>query len=181
MVEDTVDHQPFHLDAETIKLLLHVDKERILVLPLGAFVIVALPSKIHRWWLVHVSLPLVVPEHHLTIQLQLQANSRDAEERTAGFVRVSQRGTEKSTFSTAGGNRFRDFAVPVAPAPRSSASRTSCTISQRTPSPSCQPAAGGQEHQQGGQQAEGQAWGRVAPPIAMLKPSGLCPSLVDTV
>lgn len=176
-----MDHQPFHLDAITIKLLLHVDKERILVFPLGAFVIIALASKIDRRRLVHVSLPLVVPEHHLAIQLQLQANSREAEERTVGLVRVSQRGTEKSTLSTAGGDSFRDSAVPVAPAPRSSASRTNCTISQRTPSPSCLPAAGGQEHRQGGQQAEGQAWGRAAPPIAMLKPSGLCPSLVDTV
>lgn len=40
---------------------------------------------------------------------------------------------------------------------------------------------GGQEHQEEGQQAEGQVLGRVAPPISMLKLSGPYPSLVDTV
>lgn len=109
MVEDTVDHQPFHLDSIAVKLLLHVDKERILVLPLGAFVIITLPSKINRWWFIHVSLPLVVTEHHLTIQLQLRTSSREVEKWAIRFVCVSQRCTEKSTFSTIGGYSFRVY------------------------------------------------------------------------
>lgn len=71
MVKDTVDHQPLQLDSKTAKLFLHVDKERIFVLPFGAFVIVPLAAKVHRRRFIHVSLPLVVAEHHLAVQLQL--------------------------------------------------------------------------------------------------------------
>lgn len=74
VVEDAMDHQPFHLDTIATDLLLHAGNKRVLVLPFGAFVIVTLPSKINRWWLVHVSLPLVVAEHHLAIQLQLRTS-----------------------------------------------------------------------------------------------------------
>lgn len=47
VVEDAVDHQPFHLDSKAAKLLIHVDKQRVLVLPLSALVIITLNSKIH--------------------------------------------------------------------------------------------------------------------------------------
>lgn len=77
VVEDAMDHQPFHLDTIATDLLLHAGNKRVLVLPFGAFVIVTLPSKINRWWLVHVSLPLVVAEHHLAIQLQLRTSSQE--------------------------------------------------------------------------------------------------------
>lgn len=74
VVEHAVDHQPFQLDSIAAKLLLHVDEEGVFVFPLCAFVIVALPSKIYRWRLVHVRLSLVVAEHHLTVELQLRTN-----------------------------------------------------------------------------------------------------------
>lgn len=77
VVEDTMDHQPFHLDTIAADLLLHAGNKRVLVLPFGAFVIVSLPSEINRRWLVHVSLPLVVAEHHLAIQLQLKTSSQE--------------------------------------------------------------------------------------------------------
>lgn len=76
MVEHAVDHQPLHLDSVTVKLLFHVDKEGVFVLPLCALVVVALPSKICRWRLVHVSLSLVVAEHHLTVELQLRTKQQ---------------------------------------------------------------------------------------------------------
>ncbi len=79
VVEDAVDHQPLHFDAIAVKLLLHVDKERILVLPLGAFDIVTITSEIHRGRFVHVSLPLVVTEHHLAVQLQLRTTTGKSE------------------------------------------------------------------------------------------------------
>ncbi len=81
-----MDHQPLHLDSIAIKFLLHSNKERILVLPLGAFVIITLTSKIHRRWLIHVSLPLVVSKHHLAVQLQLRTSSRNVRNRLFGFV-----------------------------------------------------------------------------------------------
>lgn len=77
MVKDAVDHQPLHLYSITAKLLLHVHKEGILVLPLGALVIVALTSKVSRRRLVHVGLPLIVAEHHLAVQLQLGKSEQD--------------------------------------------------------------------------------------------------------
>lgn len=72
VVEDTMDHQPFHLDPIATDLLLHAGDKRVLVLPFGAFVIVTFSSKINGRRLVHVRLPLVVAEHHLAIQLQLR-------------------------------------------------------------------------------------------------------------
>lgn len=77
VVENAMDHQPFHLDTIATDLLLHASDKRVLVLPFGAFVIITLPSKINRRWLVHVSLPLVVAEHHLAIQLQLRMSSQE--------------------------------------------------------------------------------------------------------
>lgn len=71
VVKDAVDHQPLHLNSIAAKLLLHVDKEWIFVLPLRAFVIITLASKVSRRRFIHVSLPLVVAEHHLAVQLQL--------------------------------------------------------------------------------------------------------------
>lgn len=127
VVEDTVYHQPFHLDSIAVKLLLHVDKERILVLPLCTFIIITLPSKINRRWFVHVSLSLVVTEHHLAIQLQLWEGSREEQQKITGFVCMSQKYNERSTFSNRSEYSFKECMVPVVPAPRSSASRTYCT------------------------------------------------------
>ena len=79
VVEDAVYHQPLHLDSIAVKLLFHMDKKRILVLPLGALAIITLASKIHRWRFVHVSLPLVVTEHHLAVQLQLGTSDREVD------------------------------------------------------------------------------------------------------
>ena len=182
MVEDAMDHQPLHLDSITVKFLLHVDKERIFILPLGAFVFITLTAKIHRRRFVHVSLSLVVAEHHLAVQFKLRKSSREIKKGLLGLCEfIWGKCTEKSIFSTTCGSSFGECLVPEAPAPRSSASRTYCTIWQRTPSPCGPPAEGDQEHQQRGQQAVGQALVLAAPPIAMLKPSGLCPSSVDTV
>ncbi len=97
MIEDAVDHQPLHLDSIAVKLLLHMNKERILVLPLCAFVIITLTSEIHRRWFIHVSLSLVITEHHLAIQLQLRTSSREGERGQLGlfvccvYVRKVQR------------------------------------------------------------------------------------------
>ena len=76
VVEDAVDHQPLHLDSITVKLLFHVNKERIFEFPLGALDLNALASKVHRRRFVHVSLPLVVTEHHLAVQFQLGKSDR---------------------------------------------------------------------------------------------------------
>ena len=87
MVEDAVDHQPLHLDSVAAELLLHVDEERIFVLPLVAFVFVTLASSVYRRRFVHVGLPLVVTKHHLTVQLQLgTSDGRKEREETIGFV-----------------------------------------------------------------------------------------------
>lgn len=85
VVEDAVNHQPLHFDSITVKLLLHMDKERIFVLPLGAFVIITLASKIHRRRFVHVSFPLVVTEHHLAVQLQLWRSGGEVEKGPEGL------------------------------------------------------------------------------------------------
>lgn len=61
-----------------------MDKERVLVLPLGALALVALASKVHGRGFVHVRLPLVVTEHHLAVQLQLVVRDREAEGPWAG-------------------------------------------------------------------------------------------------
>lgn len=70
VVKDAVDHQPLHLDAKAQVLLLQLRVHGVLVLPLHALVLLPV-AKINGWRLVHVVLPLVVPEHHLTVQLQL--------------------------------------------------------------------------------------------------------------
>lgn len=77
VVEDAMDHQPLHLDTIATDLLLHAGNKRVLVLPFGALIIITLPSEIDGRWLVHVSLPLVVTEHHLAIQLQLRVNGKE--------------------------------------------------------------------------------------------------------
>lgn len=117
VVEDAVDHQPLHLDTVAADLLLHAGNKRVLVLPFAAFIIITLPSEIDRWWLVHVGLPLVVPEHHLAVQLQLRAEGK--EQVSEDIVSSPQRGCS-------GGGGV--CSVPGAPAPTSNASRTYCTI-----------------------------------------------------
>lgn len=94
VVKDAVYHQPLHLDSIAVKLLLHMDKKRILVLPLGALAIITLYSKIHRWRFVHVSLPLVVTEHHLAVQLQLRTSgqrSRISRLSNTGFMYITEK------------------------------------------------------------------------------------------
>jgi len=83
VVDDAVDHHPLHFDSIAVKLCLHLDKDRILVLPLGAYVFIPL-TKVDRHRFVHVGLPLVVAEHDLAVQLQL--GDREVEKETIGFV-----------------------------------------------------------------------------------------------
>lgn len=132
VVEDAVDHQPLHLDSVTVKLLFHVDKERIFVLPLGALVIITFASKVHRGRFVHVSLPLVVTEHHLAVQLQLEKSDREEVKRGPSETRTEFEHLHKDSQTKLIFNyrwiQFHKVCVPVAPAPKSSASKTYCTI-----------------------------------------------------
>lgn len=96
-----MDHQPFHLDAIATDLLLHASDKRVLVLPFGAFVVIALASEINRRRLVHVGLPLVVAEHHLAIQLQLRTKAvKSRSMRTQPHLEVDAVGSGRRTCSS---------------------------------------------------------------------------------
>lgn len=71
MVEDPVNHKPLHLYTKTQVLFLQLSIHGILVLPLHTLVLLSL-TKVNERRLVHVILPLVVPKHHLAVQLQLE-------------------------------------------------------------------------------------------------------------
>lgn len=71
VVKNAVDHHPLHLYAIAIIFLLHLCVDRVFVFAFVALVLVTLNTKVNRWGLVHVVLTLVVAEHHLTVQLQL--------------------------------------------------------------------------------------------------------------
>lgn len=75
MVEDAVDHQPLQLDAKAEVLLLQLCVHGVLVLPLDALVLLAL-AEVDGRRVVHIVLPLVVSEHHLTVELQLHGRKR---------------------------------------------------------------------------------------------------------
>ena len=70
VVEDAVDHQPLQLDSKAEVLLLQLCVHGVLVLPLDALVLLSL-AEVDGRRVVHVVLPLVVSEHHLTVELQL--------------------------------------------------------------------------------------------------------------
>lgn len=73
MVNDAVDHEPLHLDAVAQVLLLELSVHRVLLLPLRPLIILSF-SEIDGRRLVHVVLPLVVSDLHLTVQFQLETN-----------------------------------------------------------------------------------------------------------
>lgn len=75
MVEDAVDHQPLHLDPKAEVFLLQLCVHGVLVLPLDALVLLSI-AEVDGWRFVHVVLPLVVPEHHLAVELQLQGRKK---------------------------------------------------------------------------------------------------------
>lgn len=70
VVENSVDHHPLRLYPVAIEAFLHLCKFRVLVLPLSALLFIT--TEVPRGWLIHIILPLIVSEHHLTVQLQLQ-------------------------------------------------------------------------------------------------------------
>lgn len=71
VVEDSVDHHPLGFYPIAIEAFLHLCKFRILVLPFSALLFIT--TEVPRGWLIHIILPLIVSEHHLTVQLQLRA------------------------------------------------------------------------------------------------------------
>lgn len=73
VVENSVDHHPLRFYPIAIEAFLHLCKLRVLVLSLSALLFVT--TEIPRRWLIHIVLALIVSEHHLTVQLQLQAES----------------------------------------------------------------------------------------------------------
>lgn len=79
VVKDAVDHQPLYLNPKATKVLLHVNKQRIFVFPLGALVIITFAPEVNRWRFIHVGLPLVVTKHHLAVQLQLEGSNESVE------------------------------------------------------------------------------------------------------
>lgn len=72
MVQNTVNHHPLHLDAEAVVLLLHPSVGGVFLLSLVTLVLISLNTEVCGRWLIHVVLALVVPEHHLTVHLQLE-------------------------------------------------------------------------------------------------------------
>lgn len=70
VVENPVDHHPLGFDPIAIEAFLHLCKLGVLVLPLSALLFIT--TEVPGGRLIHVILPLIVPEHHLTVQLQLQ-------------------------------------------------------------------------------------------------------------
>ena len=76
VVENTVDHHPLHLDAVTVVFLLHLSIDGVFDLTFVALLLFTLDTKVNGRGLVHVVLALVVAEHHLTVQLQLDGGGR---------------------------------------------------------------------------------------------------------
>jgi len=76
VVQDAVEHQPLHLDSKAEIFLLQLNIHGILALPLVALIFLAI-AKVDGWRVVHVVLPLVVPEHHLAVHLQLHGTIRE--------------------------------------------------------------------------------------------------------
>lgn len=70
-----MDHQPLHLDPKAEVFLLQLGVHGVLVLPLHALVLLAV-AEVDGRRLVHVVLPLVVPEHHLAVKLELRERRR---------------------------------------------------------------------------------------------------------
>lgn len=75
-----MDHHPLGLYPIAIEAFLHLCKFGVLVLPLPTLLLVT--TKVPRGWLIHVILSLIVPEHHLTVQLQLCRKSSVSPEGT---------------------------------------------------------------------------------------------------
>lgn len=97
-----MDHQPLHLDSEAEVFLFQLCVHGILVLPLHTLVLLSL-TKIYGGWLVHVVLPLVVSEHHLTVKLQLQVKGEKSQigsERVCECLRVGVGGCVRACSST---------------------------------------------------------------------------------
>lgn len=65
-----MDHQPLKLDPEAEVFLFQLGVHGVLVLPLNALVLFSV-AKVNGRRFVHVVLPLVVPEHHLAMELEL--------------------------------------------------------------------------------------------------------------
>lgn len=65
-----MNHQPLHLNPKAEVFLLQMFIHGVLALPLDTLVLLSFP-KVDGGRLLHVVLPLVVPEHHLAVQLQL--------------------------------------------------------------------------------------------------------------
>lgn len=74
VVENSVDHHPLRLYPIAIESFLHLCKLRVFVLSFPALLFV--PTKVPRRRLIHIILPLIVSEHHLTVQLQLPAENK---------------------------------------------------------------------------------------------------------
>ena len=74
VVEDAMDHHPLRFYSIAVEALFHLCKLRVLVLSLPALLFIS--TKVPRRRLVHIILPLVVSEHHLTVQLQLEQKEK---------------------------------------------------------------------------------------------------------